>query len=95
MPRRQTIRICNACRTPWPRHNLDWPKTGILAQRGKNRPNRIGTAIVRVARCETGMFVVVELDAVSGTPMLDIKPVTQKFLPRSIFWQRGWSQELM
>jgi len=39
--------------------------------------------------------VVVELDAVSGTPMLDIKPVTQKFLPRSIFWQRGWSQELM
>ena len=25
-----------------PRNNRDWPKVGIFAQRGKNRPNRIG-----------------------------------------------------
>src|SRR5512144_1818633 len=31
-----------------PRNNRDWPRVGIFAQRGKNRPNRIGSTIVRV-----------------------------------------------
>ena len=33
-----------------PRNNPDWPLIGIFAQRGKNRPNRIGSTIVRVVR---------------------------------------------
>src|SRR5688500_12817669 len=31
-----------------PRNNADWPKTGIFAQRGKNRPNRLGLCTVRL-----------------------------------------------
>ena len=31
-----------------PRGNTDWPKIGIFAQRGKNRPNRIGSTICRI-----------------------------------------------
>ena len=31
-----------------PRNNPAWPKVGIFAQRGKNRPNRIGTTIVPI-----------------------------------------------
>lgn len=31
-----------------PRNNAAWPKVGIFAQRGKNRPNRIGTTICRI-----------------------------------------------
>jgi tRNA (adenine37-N6)-methyltransferase len=78
-----------------PRNHPAWPKVGILAQRGKNRPNRIGSSIVRIVRREAGALVVAELDAVNGTPVLDIKPVMMEFLPRTKVWQPEWSQELM
>src|SRR5450432_2867877 len=41
-----------------PRNNPAWPKVGILAQRGKNRPNRIGSSLVRVVRHEGRTLVV-------------------------------------
>ena len=78
-----------------PRNNPVWPKAGILAQRGKNRPNRLGTTIVRIVRREAAALVVAELDAVNGTPVLDIKPVMAEFLPRTRVWQPEWSEELM
>ena len=31
-----------------PRGRTDWPKIGIFAQRGKNRPNRIGVTVCKV-----------------------------------------------
>jgi len=78
-----------------PRNNPDWPKVGILAQRGKNRPNRIGTTIVRVLRREGRTLVVAELDAIDGTPVLDVKPVMREFLPRGPVTQPAWADELM
>jgi tRNA (Thr-GGU) A37 N-methylase len=38
---------------------------------------------------------VAELDAIDGTPVLDIKPVMQEFLPRAAVRQPQWSRELM
>src|SRR5205085_10086198 len=35
-----------------PRNNRDWPKVGILAQRGKNRPNRLGLSLVKILKRE-------------------------------------------
>jgi tRNA (adenine37-N6)-methyltransferase len=78
-----------------PRNNPAWPKVGIFAQRGKNRPNRIGTTIVRVIACEGTSLRVAELDAIDGTPVLDIKPVMQEFLPREAVRQPDWSHQLM
>jgi len=78
-----------------PRNNPDWPKVGILAQRGKNRPNRIGSTIVRVLERRGRELWVAELDAIEGTPVLDIKPVMQEFLPRTPVRQPAWSRELM
>ena len=78
-----------------PRNNRDWPAVGIFAQRGKNRPNRIGTTICRILRCEDTNLVVTELDAIDGTPVLDIKPVMAEFLPRDPVRQPAWSHELM
>lgn len=78
-----------------PRNNPAWPEVGILAQRGKNRPNRIGSTIVRILRREGRTLVVAELDAVEGTPVIDIKPVMQEFLPREPVRQPDWSHELM
>ncbi len=78
-----------------PRNNAAWPRMGIFAQRGKNRPNRIGSTIVRIVRREGRTLQVSELDALDGTPVLDIKPVMQEFLPREPVRQPEWSRELM
>jgi tRNA (Thr-GGU) A37 N-methylase len=78
-----------------PRNNNRWPAVGIFAQRGKNRPNRIGTSLCRIVRIGDSTVVVAELDATDGTPVLDIKPVMAEFLPLGTVRQPQWSHELM
>lgn len=78
-----------------PRNNPDWPRVGIFAQRGKNRPNRLGSTIVRVLGREGRTLRVAELDAVDGTPVLDVKPVMRELLPRTTVRQPSWVGELM
>jgi tRNA (Thr-GGU) A37 N-methylase len=78
-----------------PRNNPAWPLAGILAQRAKNRPNRLGSTICRVVRREGGTLFVRELDAVEGTPVVDVKPVLREFLPREEVRQPAWATELM
>jgi tRNA-Thr(GGU) m(6)t(6)A37 methyltransferase TsaA len=78
-----------------PRENPDWPKAGIFAQRGRLRPNRLGLTGVRILRREGRSLFVEGLDAVDGTPVLDIKPVLQEFLPRGPIRQPEWSHEIM
>ena len=78
-----------------PRGNQRWPRVGIFAQRAKDRPNRLGSTIVEVLGREGRILTVAGLDAVDGTPVLDIKPVMAEFLPRTTVQQPTWSHELM
>ena len=78
-----------------PRENPLWPKVGILAQRARLRPNRLGLTVVRILRREGASLFVEGLDAIDGTPVLDIKPVMQEFLPRGPIRQPEWSHALM
>ncbi len=78
-----------------PRNNTEWPKVGILSQRGKNRPNRLGATIVKFLKRHGRQIQVQGLDAVDGTPILDIKPVLREFLPREEIRQPVWASELM
>ena len=78
-----------------PRNNPAWPQVGIFAQRGKNRPNRLGSTIVRVLGRDGRILRVADLDAIDGTPVVDIKPVMREFLPRDRIRQPLWSKELM
>ena len=78
-----------------PRNNPDWPRIGIFAQRGKNRPNRLASTIVRMLGRDGRALRVAELDAIDGTPVLDIKPVMREFLPRTEVRQPSWVGELM
>ena len=57
-----------------PRNNRDWPAVGIFAQRGKGRPNRIGSTVCRIVGVTGSSLRVAELDAIDGTPVLDLKP---------------------
>lgn len=78
-----------------PRNRMDWPKVGIFAQRGKNRPNRIGVSVCRLVKVE-GLKITVEgLDAIDGTPVLDVKPYIREFGPRGDVRQPDWATELM
>jgi tRNA (adenine37-N6)-methyltransferase len=79
-----------------PRGNPAWPVTGIFAQRGKARPNRIGATICRVVSVSGLEVTVSGLDAFDGTPVLDIKPVLAEFLPdKNELPQPQWSHEMM
>ena len=78
-----------------PRNNEEYPKVGIFAQRGKNRPNRLGATIVKVVRREGKCLIVKGLDAIDGTPILDMKPVMKEFLPKEEIKQPDWATELM
>lgn len=78
-----------------PRNNEAYPKVGIFAQRGKNRPNRLGKTIAKVMGREGKTIVVEGLDAIDGTPVLDIKPVMKEFLPREEIIQPDWVTDIM
>jgi tRNA-Thr(GGU) m(6)t(6)A37 methyltransferase TsaA len=78
-----------------PRNRADWPLVGIFAQRGKARPNRIGVTMCRLLSVEGLRLKVRGLDAVDGTPVLDIKPVMTGFLPRGEILEPEWAKELM
>jgi tRNA (Thr-GGU) A37 N-methylase len=79
-----------------PRGNAAWPAVGILAQRAKDRPNRIGVTVCELMAVRPGGVVEVRgLDAIDGTPVLDIKPVMGEFLPRGEVRQPAWATELM
>jgi len=78
-----------------PRGRTNWPLVGIFAQRGRNRPNRIGVSICRLLSVEGTRLKVRGLDAVDGTPVLDIKPVMAAFLPRGEIREPVWVSELM
>jgi tRNA-Thr(GGU) m(6)t(6)A37 methyltransferase TsaA len=78
-----------------PRGRTDWPMVGILAQRGKNRPNRIGVTICQLVSVRGLTLEVKGLDAIEGTPVLDIKPYMPEFAPRGEVRHPAWAAELM
>jgi tRNA-Thr(GGU) m(6)t(6)A37 methyltransferase TsaA len=78
-----------------PRGNPHWPMVGIFAQRGRNRPNRIGVSVCRIVAVKGTCVEVEGLDAIDGTPVLDIKPVLAGFLPRGEVREPDWAGAIM
>lgn len=78
-----------------PRGNRAWPRVGIFAQRGRNRPNRLAVSVCRIVRVAALELTVAGLDAIDGTPVLDIKPVMTGFLPRGALREPAWAAEIM
>jgi tRNA (Thr-GGU) A37 N-methylase len=78
-----------------PRGRADWPLVGIFAQRGKNRPNRLGLCTCRILGVD-GLAVEVEgLDAIDGTPVVDLQPAMVEFLLRGEVREPAWAADLM
>lgn len=86
-------RTCTA--TQHPRGNTDLPLSGILAQRAPNRPNHLGVSVCGLAAVDGLTLTVHGLDAVDGTPVLDVKPYLPEFAPRGEVRRPAWYGELM
>lgn len=78
-----------------PRERTDWPRLGILAQPARSRPNRIGVTTAALVSVDGLTLRVRGLDAIDGTPVLDIKPYITGFSPRGVVREPTWVRDLM
>ena len=58
-----------------PRDDLARPQQGVFATRSSHRPNPIGLHRVEIVAVDGGRLLVRNLEAVDGTPIVDVKPV--------------------
>ncbi|RKF24361.1 tRNA (N6-threonylcarbamoyladenosine(37)-N6)-methyltransferase TrmO [Micromonospora globbae] len=61
--------------TVHPRGDVSRPETGVFATRSPHRPNPIGLHRVRLLAVDGLRVRVADLEALDGTPVLDVKPV--------------------
>jgi tRNA-Thr(GGU) m(6)t(6)A37 methyltransferase TsaA len=57
-----------------PQDRLELPLRGVFSTRSADRPNPIGLHPVRVVAVAPGRIAVDHLEAVDGTPIVDLKP---------------------
>jgi tRNA (adenine37-N6)-methyltransferase len=82
-------------REPGPyRGRADLPAMGIFAGRGPRRPNRIGVTTCAIASVHGRELTVTGLDAVAGTPVIDLKPAMREFTPTDVR-QPDWVTRMM
>jgi tRNA (adenine37-N6)-methyltransferase len=62
---------------------LDDESRGVFATRAPTRPNRIGLSVVRLFNVTGNMLDIGNIDMVSGTPVIDIKPYVPAFDSRT------------
>ncbi|GAA4212329.1 SAM-dependent methyltransferase [Actinocatenispora rupis] len=78
-----------------PRKSPDGPLLGVFAHRGPFRPNRLGVSVCRLLAVDGRDLHVADLDALDGTPVLDIKPYLIEFAPTDTVRQPAWATRLM
>ena len=62
-----------------PRNRDDLPLLGVFSQRARVRPNPIGVTACEIVGVDTRELIVMGLDAINGTPILDVKPYVPLF----------------
>lgn len=77
------------------RDNPDWPPVGIFGHRNMRRLNWLGVSRCRLTKVDGLDLHVEELDAVDGSPVLDIKPWFTEFGPRGDMRQASWSHDML
>ena len=74
--------------TPW-----EEKKHGVFVTRSPNHPNPIGYSVVEIVERENNMLKVKGLDAIEGTPVIDIKPYG-KGIDQKENVVSGWSKKI-
>ena len=71
---------------------MDDELRGVFATRAPSRPNPIGISVVRLVKVEGNILHIQDIDAVDGTPLLDIKPYVPEFDTREVE-KIGWLEK--
>lgn len=79
---------------PGPKSVKRLPKVGVFASRSQYRPNHIALRLVSFMSRRGNVLKVKGLDAINGTPVLDLKPYVPLFdlpeNPKTAAWYEGW-----
>ncbi|QQC92787.1 SAM-dependent methyltransferase [Streptomyces alfalfae] len=78
-----------------PRGNPEWPATGTFVHRNHRRPNQLAISYPRLLGVDGRDLVVTDLDAVDGTPILDVAPYFEQLGPRGPIRQPVWPGEML
>ena len=78
-----------------PQGRNDMPTVGIFSQRAKDRPNPIGVTAIKLISIERNIIQVQGLDAIDGTPVLDIKPYYPQYDSKPTATVPEWVNVLM
>jgi len=78
-----------------PRRRRDMPALGIFAQRASCRPNFLGLTVVRLLGRQGAVLEVRGLDALDGSPVLDLKPHVRAFDSPGRPLEPEWMSRLM
>ncbi|MBC2875380.1 MULTISPECIES: TrmO family methyltransferase domain-containing protein [Streptomyces] len=78
-----------------PRGNTQWPATGTFVHRNHRRPNQLALSFPRLLRTEGHDLHVTDLDAVVGTPILDLAPFFPQMGPRGPVTTPAWPSEML
>ena len=75
--------------------NPAWPQAGVLAGHSPVRTNHLGVSVCALLEVAGLELTVQGLDAIDGTPILDIKPYAAEFHPGGPVREPAWMRELM
>jgi tRNA-Thr(GGU) m(6)t(6)A37 methyltransferase TsaA len=78
-----------------PQGRADMPEVGLFAQRARHRPNPIGVTAVKLLRRDKNRLFVEGLDAINGTPVLDVKPYVPAYDTVEAARIPAWTTRLM
>ncbi|NYV72822.1 SAM-dependent methyltransferase [Streptomyces sp. UH6] len=78
-----------------PRGNPAWPATGTFVHRNHRRPNQLAISYPRLLGVDGRSLVVTDLDAVDGTPVIDVAPYFEQMGPRGPIRQPSWPGEML
>jgi tRNA-Thr(GGU) m(6)t(6)A37 methyltransferase TsaA len=78
-----------------PMGRTEIPKTGIFSTCSPARPNPVLTTVVRLHALRENVLEVTGLDAVDGSPVIDIKPYVPSHYPKETIRVPAWMEGLM
>ncbi|MFD4999726.1 SAM-dependent methyltransferase [Streptomyces buecherae] len=78
-----------------PRGDSRWPATGTFVHRNHRRPNQLATSYPRLLRVAGRDLHVTDLDAVDGTPVIDLAPYFPQMGPRGPVSVPPWVTEML
>jgi len=77
-----------------PMGRKDLPEVGIFSTCSPARPNPVLTTVVRLVVRRDNVLEVTGLDAIDGSPVIDIKPYVSEFYPREGVRIPAWMEQI-